>query len=101
LLHQLLHTSRALHQLLHQLLHTSRALCSVKSTLLISRLFPGREGTRRNRHSERHRRPGEWAINRLNRLVGPGEWAINRLNRLVGPGEWAPSTQIYSDLYNY
>jgi hypothetical protein len=32
---------------------------------------------------------GEWAINRLNRLVRPGEWAINRLNRFVRPGEWA------------
>jgi hypothetical protein len=26
---------------------------------------------------------GEWAINRLNRLVRRGEWAINRINRLV------------------
>jgi hypothetical protein len=45
--------------------------------------------------------PGEWSINRLNRLVGPGEWSINRLNRLVGPGEWSPSTHIDSDLYKY
>jgi hypothetical protein len=33
---------------------------------------------------------GEWAINRLNRLVRLGEWAIYRLNRLVRLGEWVP-----------
>jgi hypothetical protein len=32
---------------------------------------------------------GEWAINRLNRVVRRVDWAFNRLNRVVRRGEWA------------